>query len=45
VFALTVCSASVERAFSKLNSMFTDRQSRALSDFIEAALLLRINDL
>jgi hypothetical protein len=44
VFTLTASSASVERTFSKLSSMFNELQSRAHGDYIESALLLRINN-
>ena len=43
VFVLSPNSASCERVFSKLKEMFGDQQMAALSDYIQAALMLKIN--
>ena len=40
-FALSPNSASCERVFSLLESMFGDAQMSALSDYMQAALMLR----
>ena len=42
-FALAPNSASCERVFSLLESMFGDAQTSALSDYLQAALMLRYN--
>ena len=42
-FALSPNSASCERVFSLLESMFGDTQMSALADYIQAALMLRYN--
>ena len=43
VFALAPNSASCERVFSLLESMFGDAQTSALADYLQAALMLRYN--
>ena len=43
VFALSPNSASCERVFSLLESMFGDTQMSTLSDYLQAALMLRYN--
>ena len=43
VFALSPTSASCERVFAQLKQMFGEQQIRALADYIQAALMLRIN--
>ena len=40
-FALAPNSASCERVFSLLERMFGDAQTAALSDYMQAALMLR----
>ena len=42
-FALSPNSASCERVFSLLESMFGDAQTSALADYLQAALMLRYN--
>ena len=42
-FALSPNSASCERVFSLLESMFGDTQMSALADYMQAALMLRYN--
>ena len=37
-------SAAAERVFSLLVTMFGDQQHDALEDYVEAALMLRVND-
>ena len=37
-------SAAAERVFSLLVTMFGDKQQDALEDYIEAALMLRVNN-
>lgn len=37
-------SAAAERVFSLLTTMFGDQQHEALEDYVEAALMLRVND-
>jgi hypothetical protein len=43
VFALSPNSASCERAFSLLASMFSPEQKATLADVIQAALMMRYN--
>ena len=43
VFALTPTSAASERVFALLKSMFGSDQHHSLSDYIQAALMLRYN--
>ena len=43
VFALSPNSASCERVFSLLESMFGDEQMSSLADYLQAALMLRYN--
>ena len=43
VFAFTPNSAGCERVFSLLKNMFGDQQMVALSDYLEAALMLAYN--
>jgi len=43
VFAISPNSASCERVFALLKSMFGDCQMRSLADYIQAALMLRYN--
>jgi hypothetical protein len=43
VFAISPNSASCERVFALLKSMFGEQQMNSLSDFIQAALMLRYN--
>ena len=42
-FTLSPTSASCERVFAQLKQMFGEQQIRALADYIQAALMLRIN--
>ena len=42
-FALAPNSASCERVFSMLEAMFGDAQMSSLSDYMQAALMLRYN--
>ena len=43
VFAMSPNSASCERVFSLLETMFGDEQMSALADYIQASLMLRYN--
>ena len=43
VFSIAPNSASCERVFSLVKSMFGDQQMRSLADYIQAALQLRYN--
>ena len=43
VFAISPNSASCERVFSLLETMFGDEQMSALADYIQASLMLRYN--
>ena len=43
VFALSCNSASCERVFSLMESMFTSEQTKVLSDYIGGALMLKYN--
>ena len=43
VFALSPNSASCERVFSLLKSMFTEQQMSVLGDYMRAALMLKYN--
>ena len=43
VFAIPPTSAASERVFALLKAMFSDTQIHAISDYIEAALMLRYN--
>ena len=43
VFALSPNSASCERVFSLLNSMFSEQQTSVLGDYIRAAIMLKYN--
>ena len=42
-FTLSPTSASCERVFAQLKQMFGEQQIRALADYVQAALMLRIN--
>lgn len=44
VFAISPNSASCERVFALLKTMFGDLQVSTLADYIQAALMLRYND-
>ena len=44
VFALSPNSASCERVFSLLESMFDEEQRSTLADALQAALMLRYNN-
>ena len=41
---VAVQPSAAERVFSMLTTMFVDQQHDALEDYIEAALMLRVND-
>jgi hypothetical protein len=43
-FALSPNSASCERVFALLKTMYGDQQGRALADYLAAALMLRYNN-
>ena len=43
IFAIAPNSASCERVFALLKSMFGDQQMSTLADYIQAALMLRYN--
>ena len=43
VLAVQPSSAAAERAFSLLNSGFSDQQDNSLQDYIEASVMLRFN--
>ena len=43
ILAVQPSSAAVERAFSLLNSGFSDQQEQLLQDYIEASVMLRYN--
>lgn len=43
VFSFTPNSAAAERVFSLLNTMFGDKQSQVLGDYLQAACMLRYN--
>ena len=43
IFAFSPNSASCERVFSLLKTMFGEQQMSALADYIKAALMLRYN--
>ena len=42
-FTLSPTSASCERVFAQLKLMFGEQQITALADYVQAALMLRIN--
>ena len=44
VFSFTPNSAAAERVFSLLKHFFGDTRMSALADFIQATLMLRVND-
>jgi len=44
VLLIQPSSAAAERVFSLLVTMFGDQQNDALEDYIEAALMLRVNN-
>ena len=43
IFAIAPNSASCERVFALLKSMFGDQQMASLADYIQTALMLRYN--
>ena len=43
VLAVQPSSAAVERAFSLLNSGFSNQQGSSLQDYIEASIMLHFN--
>jgi len=43
IFSLTPNSASAERVFSLLKSMFGDKQERCLADIVQSSIMLNYN--
>ena len=43
VFAISPNSASCERVFALLRNLFAEKQANALSDYLQASLMLNYN--